>query len=327
MRSNEFEMITPLFIFSLPRAGSTLLQRVLMSHSKISSVSEPWLLLPLVHMLKSEGIAAIYSHQTCKVGIEDTIANMQGGKEQFDYLLRDFVSSVYSAMSRQGSVYFVDKTPRYYMIIPEIARLFPDAKLVFLFRNPMHIYASIIATFGGGSLSNLFHHAVDLNDGPELLAKGYEAVRNRAFAIQYEEFVTDPKRILTELLQYLNLKYEDAMLTDFASNWPRGRLGDPTAFNYNRIDTRSLDKWKTIFSNHFRKRVLRNYLLKLDHWVLSQQGYNKADLLRQVDGIPLIERTPLRDYYDYYRSALILKTKAYLFFSKAMRWTAGKHIS
>ena len=39
-------MKSPIFLFSLPRSGSTLLQRVLMSHKDIASVAEPWLMLP-----------------------------------------------------------------------------------------------------------------------------------------------------------------------------------------------------------------------------------------------------------------------------------------
>jgi len=35
------------FLISLPRAGSTLLQRLLMAHSGIASCGEPWLALPM----------------------------------------------------------------------------------------------------------------------------------------------------------------------------------------------------------------------------------------------------------------------------------------
>jgi Sulfotransferase family len=136
--------LKPLFIFSLPRSGSTLLQRVLMSHSKISSTAEPWLLLPLLQMLKKEGTVTTYSHQNCQKAMVDIVSNMRGGKPEYNHLLKEFVESIYASTSKDGSVYFLDKTPRYYMIIPEIVELFPEAKFVFLFRNPVHVYASML---------------------------------------------------------------------------------------------------------------------------------------------------------------------------------------
>ena len=56
---NEKTMKSPIFIFSLPRAGSTLLQRVLMGHPEIASIAEPWLLLPLMYVQKEHGVLAI----------------------------------------------------------------------------------------------------------------------------------------------------------------------------------------------------------------------------------------------------------------------------
>ena len=46
--------VKPVFIFSLPRSGSTLLQRVLTGHSEISSFAEPHFLLPLVGIIKKK---------------------------------------------------------------------------------------------------------------------------------------------------------------------------------------------------------------------------------------------------------------------------------
>ena len=50
------------FIFSQPRSGTTLLQRMLTSHSDIVSVSETWLLLPQFLALKKRGLIAQYNH-------------------------------------------------------------------------------------------------------------------------------------------------------------------------------------------------------------------------------------------------------------------------
>ena len=40
--------------------------------------------------------------------------------------------------------YVLDKTPRYYHILPELLELFPKAKFVLLQRNPLSVFASIL---------------------------------------------------------------------------------------------------------------------------------------------------------------------------------------
>src|SRR5665213_3086127 len=54
--------VRPIFIFSISRSGSTLLQRVLAAHPEVATVSEPWLLLPFVYSMRTEGVIADYVH-------------------------------------------------------------------------------------------------------------------------------------------------------------------------------------------------------------------------------------------------------------------------
>ena len=77
-------MKSPIFIFSLPRAGSTLLQRVLMAHKDISSVAEPWILLPNVYTTKDKGTLSEYASTVSYKGVSDFINNLPNKKN--DYL-------------------------------------------------------------------------------------------------------------------------------------------------------------------------------------------------------------------------------------------------
>ena len=61
--SEKLNEIRPIFIFSLPRAGSTLVQRVLAAHDDIATTSEPWILLPFLFSTKEQGVYAEYSSQ------------------------------------------------------------------------------------------------------------------------------------------------------------------------------------------------------------------------------------------------------------------------
>ncbi|MFB6286927.1 MAG: sulfotransferase, partial [Candidatus Bipolaricaulia bacterium] len=82
--------VKPLFLFSLPRSGSTLLQRVLASSSEVSTVPEPWILLPLLGM-RQEGTYAEYGHQPARRAIDEFVDRLDENAEGFDGELRRFV--------------------------------------------------------------------------------------------------------------------------------------------------------------------------------------------------------------------------------------------
>ena len=61
----------PIFLFSLPRSGSTLAQRIIASHAEIATTAEPWLLLPCLYALRHGGVYAEYSQATAVKAIRD----------------------------------------------------------------------------------------------------------------------------------------------------------------------------------------------------------------------------------------------------------------
>ena len=319
--------VRPIFIFSLPRSGSTLLQRILASHSKISSAAEPWLLLPLLSMLKKEGMASIYSHQTCQMALEDLMGNMHGGRREFGKYLRQFVESVYQSAGDDGCIYFIDKTPRYYLVIPEIVELFSDAKFIFLFRNPIQVYASVLSTWGEETVKRIFHHKIDLIEGPALLSRGYLSIENRAYALQYEELVIDPEKHLRSLFRYLELDFEEKVLSSIAEKEAKGRTGDMTKTRLkNQIDASSLEKWKDIINNRFRKRLLKSYVRGLSEEALAVQGYNKQTIIDQVETVKTGLWPSPMDYIHYAQSLSAIYLRTYWLFSKKMSWAKGKHL-
>jgi hypothetical protein len=76
-------MVDPLFVISLPRAGSTLLQRLLMAHSAIDSCGEPWLALPLAYMLKKDGVISDYGHKSAQRSIQSFVNGLPHGEDDF----------------------------------------------------------------------------------------------------------------------------------------------------------------------------------------------------------------------------------------------------
>ncbi len=93
-------MKSPIFIFSLPRSGSTLLQRVLMSHNEIASLAEPWILLPYLYAQKQHGVLAEYSHCNAFYALNDFVENLPKTTEDYNEELNKFVTSLYDKQCR-----------------------------------------------------------------------------------------------------------------------------------------------------------------------------------------------------------------------------------
>ena len=130
-------MVTrPIFLFSLPRSGSTLLQRLLAGHPDIMTVSEPWLLLPFCYAVKPEGLFSEYNHGWAAKALNEFILGLPNQELDYYKVLNRFALALYGGANKNNALYFLDKTPRYYLIIPQIVEIFPEAKFIFLFRNP-----------------------------------------------------------------------------------------------------------------------------------------------------------------------------------------------
>ena len=122
-----------IFLISQPRAGSTLLQRILSGHLEIGTTSEPWVMLYPVYALRHTGISADFNFFIARRGLEDFLNILPEGEDHYIQALRSMALVLYNAAREtQGVERFLDKTPRYYYIIPELYRIFPSAKFIFL---------------------------------------------------------------------------------------------------------------------------------------------------------------------------------------------------
>jgi hypothetical protein len=60
-----------IFVFSLPRTGSTLLQRIIATQPDVATASEPWILIPYLYTLRENGVYAEYGHRMMVRAVED----------------------------------------------------------------------------------------------------------------------------------------------------------------------------------------------------------------------------------------------------------------
>nr|WP_321400049.1 sulfotransferase [uncultured Desulfobacter sp.] len=301
----EKNSINPVFIFSLPRSGSTLLQRIVSQHPGISTSSEPWILLPFFYMLKPEGVYSEYSHITMHRAVEDFIKTMKHGKDEYLHLLHEHIIKTYRAASDADSFYFLDKTPRYHLIVDDIFQMFPQAKFIFLWRHPLAVVTSIVETFIKGRW-RLSSNKIDLFQGLSNLIAAYEKHRHRAVSINYEHIISNPEKSLAVIFDYLDLEYDNAFHDKIGlSNQLTGKMGDPTGVKaYKNISREPLEKWKKTVFNVHRKAWCKRYIEWIGEQRLSVMGYSKDSILNDLEEISLSRKSIIHDYYDAGRDAM-----------------------
>ncbi len=270
MSSEPF--ISPIFLFSLPRSGSTLLQRIIASHPRVATVPEPWLLLPFIHAIKPEETYSEYSHKTASNAIRSFAQTLPGGASDYQAALRNFALELYSRAAC-GKPYFLDKTPRYHVIADEIMQTFPAAKFVFLFRHPLAVYSSVVETW---QLPHVF--AYDLYKGFDALFEAFQSSQSRGFFLTYEALVSEPERAIRDLCSYIGIDYRSEMTDNFSNVKLRvGELGNPVPAQteQTKIVDASIDKWTGILcSNIIRRSASLGYLKFIGAERMSRLGYD-----------------------------------------------------
>ena len=292
----------PIFIFSLPRSGSTLLQRILATSGQISTASEPWLLLPLIYTLKPSGVRAEYGHGLSVRAIRDFYEQFPNGRQDYIDELREFALRLYQINSEQSNVYFLDKTPRYHLIINEIFEIFPEGKFIFLWRNPLAVVSSIINSWCNGKWKqNIWQ--LDLYDGVNNLLNSFIENSSHVHALQYENLVISPDYEMKKLCNYLMIEYNDQMIESFQSIKFDGKWGDHTGIKkYNSLSKRSLQTWQNTYSNPFRRHWAIKYLNWFGEENLKIMGYNHRELISLVSNEKSLNIDTI--FYDLFRSAL-----------------------
>lgn len=318
----------PIFLLSLPRAGSTLLQRMLAAHPEIAATAEPWLLLPLLYAMVPYGAEAIYGHEAAARAYSDFFKELPNGVCDYREAVRYMTETLYGKACKSDAKYFLDKTPRYAMIARQIVKTFPDAKYIFLWRNPLGMLASWITTFGNGRWTPVRVRHDYYRGLPELIA-AYKSIRDRAIAVRYEDVVTKPQECLSQICEYLGVKCARSMLEGFGAVSFKGSFGDPKRDQYQRIQSASVSKWRSVLCNLYRKRGGRQYLEFLGEERLAVMGYSLDSLKQELASIPTrvcgVGTDVLYDTVDrlrYWLVDCVLFKKWPLYRQVAGRWMA-----
>lgn len=265
-----------IFLISQPRAGSTLLQRIIGAHPDVHTGSEPWVMLHPLFARRKTGVETVYSHDLATRALDDFIASLPGKEGEYIEALRTMYGSLYETILQStGKKRFLDKTPRYYFILKELHELFPEARFIILFRNPLAVLASIMKTWAGTDWHRLAHHRHDLLDAPDLLLSGVQYLKEKSHIVRYEELVKNPETIIRELCDFLSLSFNSDMIHYNQTARERWRYGDQqTIYDKDRPDPSYADKWIDSTTEPEAWTILKEYLEYLGEKRMGDLGYS-----------------------------------------------------
>jgi len=276
MGSNRF-----IFLASQPRAGSTMTQLVLSNNSQVKTSSEMWVQF-LLAGLESEFKSARknFNLDMAELALFDYYKALP---KKTKYTVFSELSKTIYGLKEGEEMFFLDKTPRYYLILEELVEAYPEAKILLLKRDPEDIFKSIITTWH----KNNSLRVVAKNQYADLFIAPYRilefekkhAQNPHVMSVKYEDLIHNPEKGFRSLYDFLGLDFTLEDL-DFSHNKKlTGTLGDPTGVKLSKKPSPSLQK-QALSST--QKKYVEWYVNYLGADFLKSYGYEKATTSKKI---------------------------------------------
>ena len=195
----------PIFIIGLPRAGSTLLEQILASHSQVEGTQELPDIISLARRIADKKRAGDPSNYP--QGINDlTDSELTGLGEEYMERTR---------IHRTDAPYFIDKMPNNFAHVGLIKLILPNATIIDARRHPLACcfsgYKQLFAK-GQHFTYNLTDIGRYYSDYVGLMRHWQKVLPGHVLHVQYEDVVADTEMQVRRLLEHCGLPFEDACL-------------------------------------------------------------------------------------------------------------------
>ncbi|MEO1554123.1 MAG: sulfotransferase [Pseudomonadota bacterium] len=194
----------PIFIVGLPRAGSTLIEQILASHSQVDGTLELPNILSLAHRLRGRSLVSDRDRYPRILADLST--------DELRALGQDYLEN--TRIHRKNAAFFTDKMPNNFRHIGLIHLILPNAKIIDARRAPLDCcwsgYKQLFAegqefTYGLEEIGHYYSGYVDLMDHwSAVLPEG------RILRVEHEDVLNDLEGQVRRLLDYCELPFEPA---------------------------------------------------------------------------------------------------------------------
>ena len=195
----------PIFIVGLPRAGSTLLEQILASHSQVEGTMELADITRLALQLQGRGSSEGAPRYP------GVLAELP--PEQFGRFGEKYIAD--TRVYRTGKAFFIDKNPNNFRHIGLIHLILPNARIIDARREPMACcfsnFKQLFAagqefTYGLDDIARYYRGYV------ELMAHWDRVLPGRILRVQHEEVVEDLETNVRRILDFCGLAFEPQCL-------------------------------------------------------------------------------------------------------------------
>lgn len=202
-RSNlEKGAADPIFILGMPRAGSTLLEQILASHSLIEGTMElPD--MPAIALREGKGVAS---------GWVDAVVQMSA--DRLAELGDDFLNRT-RVQRKTDRPFFIDKLPNNWIYTGLIHLILPNAKIIDARRHPLDCcFSNFRQHFAKGqafsyNLSDMGRYYADY---VRLMAHFDRVLPGRVHRVIHEQLIEEPEVHVRAMLDYVGVPFEEACL-------------------------------------------------------------------------------------------------------------------
>jgi tetratricopeptide (TPR) repeat protein len=223
------------FVVGFPRSGTTLLEQVLAGHPNVVALEEQATLTPAIdaYLDPSQGIGAL-------ADMDEATA---------EHWRQDYWRRVRGCGVDPADKVFIDKQPFYTLWLPLIGKLFPDARIIVVRRDPRDVVFSCFRR--PFRMTPVTYELMDLERGAALYAEAMDILQtfiersaSPYLIYRHEDLVADFDITARSLCGFLGLEWRESM-RDFAATAARRDIRTPSAHQVTRgLNRDGIGAWR-----------------------------------------------------------------------------------
>jgi hypothetical protein len=250
--------VTPIFVGGSPRSGTTLLGSMLGAHDRVVCLPESPVIGRLANVDRCRradrttaqdvhrAIQADFQFAFWKLSPEDVNACAQMAATSYRELIDAYAACFARRNGRSAATHWIDHSPTNLMYSARLHAQFPEAKFIHLVRDGRAVCASWMPLNWGPNTIIPAAHTWAMHVGYGLAAEAAlpAAVVRR---VTYEELVTEPKKVLRRLCQWIDLPYQANLVTGSGLEVPVYTRNQHTLIG-RPVDSKRIADWRTKLS-------------------------------------------------------------------------------